>query len=80
MVRETHGSLLDAGEQGLHRVNVGGTFGRVGWGGAGCALDARLRRQDLLTGIPSGLWPTVVAHLYAFALPKYPPLKVMTLP
>lgn len=50
--------------------------------GVGAALDARLRRQDLLedTGIPAGQWPTTLAHLYAFALPKCQPLKVMTLP
>lgn len=84
MVSEAHGlglgSVLNAGKQGLYRVNVGGTFGNVGWGWG--ALDARLRRQVLLgeTGIPEGRWPTVLAHLYAFALPKSQSLKVMTLP
>lgn len=36
MVREAHGlgvgSLPNAGKQGLYRVNVGGTFGSIGWG------------------------------------------------
>lgn len=46
------------------------------------ALDARLRRQGLVedTGILAGQWPTTLAHLYAFALPKGQPLRVMTLP
>ena len=41
MVSEAHGlglgSLLNSGKQGLHRVNVDGIFGSVGWGW-GCPM------------------------------------------
>lgn len=43
MVSEAYGlglgSFLSAGKQGLHRVNVGGTFGSWGRGCPGCQAE-----------------------------------------
>jgi hypothetical protein len=70
MVSEAHGlglgSLLNSGKQGLHRVNVDGIFGSVGWGW-GCPMC-----QAEEAGSPGGdrhsrgRWPMVLISMLLF--------------